>query len=168
MLSILPSSSSHMEYFPEQSEPLKASSHKGFWVKDNRVYDVTTNSHVRFMIENADFFEISVETIRSIYRKHYEALGTEGGARDELVRMAAATGWIRVRHYSKPKDYWSIQADNTEQRKHVIQNFILWAIENNIMAQDAEARIVGYFHPDDSFTYEWKDGGVKRFVEEST
>jgi hypothetical protein len=96
---------------------------------------------------------------------HYETIGTEGKARDDLIKLAASKGWARVRHYSKPKNYWSIQADSTKKRRDVIKEFIIWALSNKIMGETDAAVILGFDDPSDRHQYGWESGGIRAFMD---
>src|SRR5271157_3478777 len=122
-----------MKYVSDDSGPPTASPNNGFWIHGDTVYDVTTSTHIRFLIDHPHLFGIGIVVVGGTYRSHSEPMGAEGSVRNEVVRLAASRGWIRVRHYSKPKDYWSIQADDTQKRRNTIQQFIEWALLNKIM-----------------------------------
>lgn len=153
-----------MRYVSGDSGPPIPSPNNGYWVHEGTVYDVTTTTHIWFLIEHVDLFEISMEAIGNIYRLHDEPIGTEGRARDELIKLAASKGWVRVRHYSKPKDYWSIQADSTEKRKQTIQGFLGWALESKMMYEQEAAVMVGFDDPRDRREFRWEQGGLKRYL----
>lgn len=157
---------SEMEYASKESSSPIASPNNGFWVRENKIHDVTSGSHVMFLIEHPELFEITTDTIRNSYRKHHETIGAEGKARDKLVRLAALKGWIRIRHYSKPKDYWSIQSDSTDKRRDDIKEFIGWAIVNKIMGENDMAVILGFDDPKYKHEYGWKSGGIKAYMDE--
>jgi hypothetical protein len=152
-----------MRYISEYTTFPEAAAGNGYWVHGNDVYDMTTDIHVKFIEENPKLFDITSEMVKKIYDKHHEKIGSEGEAREELIKLVANNGWLRVRHYERP-DYWSIQCDSTRLRDHTIENFIYWAIEHKVMRYDSSATITGYNDPDDVHTYEWKDGGIKGFL----
>jgi hypothetical protein len=88
-------------------------------------------------------------------------------AKEILIRHAASLGWIKIRHYLNPSDFWSIQADNTLKRAEQIINFILWAVDEGILESHSEAVIVGYDNPGDNYRYRRKNGGVERYLAEN-
>jgi hypothetical protein len=155
-----------VKYVSDYSGPPIPSPNSGFWVHEDTVHDVTDSSHVRFLIEHSELFDIPLDDIRATYRKNYETVPAEGRARDELIKIAASKGWVRVRHYSKPKDYWSIQADSTEKRKQTIQEFIRWAIESKVMHEHESAVIAGFDDPRDRREFRWDHGGLKRYLDQ--
>lgn len=155
-----------MKYVSRDSTSPTASPSNGFWVKDDTVYDVTFGSHVGLIIERTDLFGLTGKMVMDIYKKHGEVIGSESKAREELVRLAAAKGWIRIRHYANPKDYFSIQTDDTTKRKKNIISFLMWAIAQGIMMRDSEARLVGFNDPGDFKEFKWVDGGIGRYLSE--
>lgn len=144
--------------FPE------ASMSNGYWVKGSKVYDVTASAHVKFMLDNLELFDLTKEDIATAYAEFKEKPGIEGKAREALIKYVSSYGWVRVRHYRRPEDYWSIQADNTKIRKETITDFIYWAIKNKVMAYDDSVIILGYDNEDDREVYTFQTGGVKNYL----
>ena len=155
-----------MRYVSKDSSFPTPSPTNGFWIRNDVVYDVTFDSHVAYVIQYPALFNLTGKMIMDIYRKHGEVIGSESKAREELVRLAAANGWIRIRHYANPKDYFSIQTDDTVKRRKDIIAFVVWAIEQGIMMPDSEAQIVGFNDPGDFQEFKWADGGIERYLSE--
>jgi hypothetical protein len=139
------------------------SSFKAYWVKGNDVYEVSIN-HIRFILDNPELFgfEDKMELV-SIYRKHGEKIGQEARAREEIIREVAKRGWLRVRHYAKPKDYWTLQFDSFRRNKRKIEKFIDYAIDSLGMSIDDSISLLGY---DDNYSanYSTGDGGVGAYL----
>ncbi len=155
-----------MRYFSSESGTVPIPSlNNGYWVRDDQIFDVTS-SHVRFMIANPSLFDLTGEQILDIYKRHGELVGTEAKAREELVKYAASLGFCRVRRYTRPNEYWSIQTDSTKTRRNTIVTFIRWGIENGIVQENDTAIILGFDDPQDRHEYEYKDGGIGNFLVE--
>ena len=156
-----------MRYFSSESGIVPIPSlNNGYWVRDEQIFDVTSTSHIRFMIENPSMFNLTSKQILEVYNKHGEVLGSESKAREELIRYAASLAWLRVRHYSKGResyDYWAINCHNTVTQRAEILAFIRWAIESNIMRHDDSAVILGFEGQDDRQYYSWQEGGISNF-----
>jgi hypothetical protein len=135
----------------------------GYWVKDNSVY-AFDHTHIIFVIDNTELFGITDPEIKDCYKKHSEQLGTEGRAREEIIKRVSKDGWIRVRHYKKP-DYWTVQFDEYQIRISIIEDFIQFALENLGMTPYDPIVLTGYF---DGYKKEFsfKDGGVGQFITE--
>ena len=154
-----------MKYFSSESGIVPIPSlNNGYWVSDEQIFDVTSTSHVRFMIENPSLFNLTSKQILEVYNKHGEVLGTESNARQELVRYATSLGFCRVRRYTRPNEFWSIQTDSTKVRRNAIVTFIRWGIENGIVQENDSAVILGFNDPLDRHVYEYKDGGIGKFL----
>ena len=156
---------SHMEYIGLTKFP-EAGKENGYWAKGSKVYNVSGNHHIAFIIDHPDLFDLTPEDIKSVFDKHGEQMGREGKAREELIISVSSQGWIRVRHYYKPEDYWSIQCDSTRSRKDEIKSFIWWAIENKIMGYHDPAILLGYNNSNDKEVYSFQRGGIENFLME--
>jgi len=153
-----------MIYIPRFRIRTESSITGGYWAYNNSVWEVTT--HIAFMIEKPELFNLTAKEINEIFAKYGEKLNIEGKAREELIRMVSKEGWIRIRHYQKPENYWSIQCDDIMKRKPVIKNFLYWAIEHKQMSYNDSAVILSYDRPNDKEVYDWNRGGIKEFLSE--
>lgn len=136
-----------------------------FWAKAGEVIE-NDKSHIDVIVEDPEKFGLTYEEIAAVYEEHGETIGSEGEAREEVIKMVARNGWIRVRHYvTKGKDYWSVQVDQYRRRKRAIDDFLWWAISEDMMLVNDELVIIGY---DDGtmLRYSFMEGGVKAYLEE--
>lgn len=138
----------------------------GFWLKGNKIIDITDTKHILYIIQNPEVFGLTTEYIKNVYDKHNEKLGIEDNAREELIRLVAEKCWIRIRHYNKKEnEYWSIQFDKFDlQNKKAIKYFVKWALnESKIMNKNDSLVLTGYkdnFH----FEYNFMNRGVNKFL----
>ncbi len=153
-----------MIYISKYSKKIESSSSAGYWAHGETVYDATLDSHIGLIVEKPELFHLTSKEITDTFEKYGEKLNVEGKAREELIKKVSKEGWIRVRHYQQPENYWSIQCDDVKKRKETIKNFIYWAIEHKIMQYDDSAIILGYDHPQDREIYDWSKGGIKEFL----
>jgi hypothetical protein len=143
---------------------------EGYWVGGGHspsTIDVTATSHVRYLCEHHREFGFSQEQIEETYRRHGERTDQEGKARDELIKIATTRGWIRIRHYTNPRDYWSIQFDKIELRKAGVALFVNSAIKQRRMSETDEIELTG-FHGGYKRTYTFQEGGASQFLEEQS
>jgi hypothetical protein len=141
---------------------------KAFWIKDKKVIDITTTTHINFIINHPDDFFLTKDYIKKLYNKYKEKLGVEGKAREEIIRKVSELGWVRVRHYKvKQEEYWSIQYDvYNERNKRTIKNFVEWALyESKIMNKNDTLLLLGY-KDNSSYSYNFISGGVLNFLSE--
>jgi hypothetical protein len=138
---------------------------QGCWVNGNQIIDVTFISHIDYLYDHPEDFGFSRQEVDETFQRHREKLGEEGSAREELIKSATKRGWIRVRHYRSPRDYWSVQFDKIEERKEAIVSFLRAMIEQGKMSKSDELRLIGF---SDGFEkiYSFQEGGVGRFLEE--
>ena len=144
-----------------------ASSRNGFWVKGETVYDVSFTTHVAFLIDHADLFRLTTKKIADIYKKHSEVVGSEGSAREELVRLAASKGWIRVRRYTRPREYISVQCNDVVRKRNEIVAFLEWTIEKGIVTTVEEVQLSD-FADGVTYTFDWGDDGVRKYLAENS
>ena len=133
----------------------------GYFVKNGKIYDVTR--HIDSVTKEPEKFGLTKEHIDAVYKKHGEQKGREGKSREELIKEISKQGWIRVRHYLRPVDYWSIQCDNYKKRRKQIQNFIFDAMEKLGMSEHDHVSIIGYFDGT-VIDYPFQKGGVKKYL----
>lgn len=141
---------------------------EGYWVKNNKIIEVTDTTHIDFILRHPEDFNItSDDEVEKTFKKYNEKIGVEGKAREEIIKRVATSGWIRVRHYVKGQDYWSIQFDKFNLRKSAIKNFIEWAIfDSKVMSKNDTIVLIGY--NDNYFNiYDFKQGSASAFLKEN-
>lgn len=138
------------------------SSFSAYWIQYGDVYEVD-KKHIRFILDNPELFDMEKSDLITIYKKYGEKIGQEGKAREEIIKMVAKDGWIRVRHYQTPKDYWTIQVDNYRKRKRSIKSFIDYAFSKLGMDIQDAISIVGY-EDGVSISYDFQQGGVGEYL----
>jgi len=133
-----------------------------FWIKGKEIIPVGT-IHIRYIMDNPEKFNLTKEEIWAWYDRNKEKRGLEGKTREQIIRKVAEDGWIRVRHYIRPRDFWSIQTYDTRRDKKAIENFILWCLNEGTMSMNDEIHILSY--KDGSMqSYSYQDGGVRTYL----
>lgn len=135
---------------------------KGYWVRDNNILDMS-DYHIHYIINSPEAFGLTKEIVVEKYQEYNERMGIEGKARQDLIKMATKSGWIRVRHYVRPDDYWSIQCDVIEDRLPVIYNFVTNLISLKLMSEGESLVLIG-FERGEKKVYNFMDGGAKTFL----
>ena len=133
-----------------------------YWLKSGVLYPVES-THISFVFDNPELFSIRKDELKSIYDKHNESLRFEGKARIVIIKKVTKQGWIRIRHYKRPNDYWSIQTDVYTKRKPQIDQFIIEATKNDAMNKNDSIMITGYFD-NTQLQFDFSSGGVKRYI----
>lgn len=106
-----------------------------FWLIRDEVFEVAT-THVRFVLDHPQLFGTTTEELRVAYRQYREKIGFEGRARRAIIRSAVDKGWIRIRHYARPEDYWTIQHNGTDESLKAVAAFLRFARERCGMRVD--------------------------------
>lgn len=97
----------------------------GFFISPKGGIIPVETSHIRTVIKTPGLFGLSSDYIESRHTEHGEKNGTEGKAREEILRRVMQNGWIRLRRH--PNRYWSVQTEMvTEENIGIIQR---WARE---------------------------------------
>jgi len=138
----------------------------GFWYREGKIFDLGADKHIGLICKYPDIFNLKLDYIREIYNEFGEKIGFEGKAREVLIKQVSKDGWIRIRHYGRPRDYWSIQYDKYTLRKKDVKGIVEYLIsENGIMDKYDEIDLLGY---DDvtQFTYPFMKGGAEKFLKE--
>lgn len=79
-----------------------------YWISPRgEVLDVTPGIHITAVINHPEKFGFTDEKITELYDKHGETVGSEGKAREEIMRHLFKRGWIRTRLYRR-EDTWSV------------------------------------------------------------
>ena len=94
----------------------------GFFISPKGGIIPVETSHIGTIIKNPDLFGLSRDYIKAMFKKHGEKTGTEGKAREEILRRVMRNGWIRLRRHTNK--YWSVQTGTvTEENMGFIQNW---------------------------------------------
>lgn len=139
----------------------------GYFIRNTEYISVTT--HIAYIISHPMDFGLNIEEIHSTYGAHGETVGTEGKAREEIIKIVSKGGWIRVRQYlSRTENYWTIQFDRWEVRKKDVIRFLEWTVFNQkIMVLTDTVQLTGFF--DNYFKdYNYKTGGIKKIFTSKT
>ena len=118
---------------------------RGFWLSENEELEISlASSHVRKVFESPERFGFTAERLEAWYRETAEVPGREGYARDRIVIEATTRGWVRVRHYPRGGEYWSIQFDRWKDRRHLVLSWLDRAVGHGIVHPDAVVRLTAF------------------------
>jgi len=140
----------------------------GYWYKQKKLFEIPNLKHINYIITYPEKFGFTEEYITAMYAKHGEKMNMEGKAREELIIESLEHGWVRVRHYEKPRDYWSIQYwDFRKQEKDLRELVETLMLDKNIMGKEDELIFIG-FGDSSRYDYAYTSGGAKKFLAEKT
>ncbi|HPC71448.1 MAG TPA: hypothetical protein PLB48_06565 [Treponema sp.] len=138
----------------------------GYWYRNCKLFNIGVKKHINYIIEYPEYFGLTREYIEQVYASFNEKIGFEGKAREALIKQVSKDGWIRLRHYVRPKDYWSIQYDNYSLRKSDLKGLVDFLIKEHIMVTDDEIILLGY-EDNSQFIYPYKERGASTFLEKN-
>jgi len=89
-----------------------------FWIAPSGEIHLVKDTHIQYVIDHPELFQISLEALRRRYDDYGEEWGSEGQAREEKIRELVAEGWIRIRRYS---EVYSVNVPDFDgrSRKHL-------------------------------------------------
>lgn len=114
-----------------------------FWLKGSMLYPIG-ETHISAVLDDPGLFGRELEELVKIFRRHNEKIGLEARARREIILDLVSEGWIRIRHYERPQNYWTIQCRDAEEQKDVISAFIGYAEKHYGLREDDEVRVNGH------------------------
>jgi len=82
---------------------------QAYWISPVNETIPVKDLHIKEVIRDHQRFGYSLEEIRTIHDRYEEALGSEGYAREIIMRALIKDGWIRIRFVPKSHT-WTIQA----------------------------------------------------------
>ena len=135
---------------------------KGYWAKDGNLYELGSKKHIDLIIEDPERFGLTDEIIHQTYQKYHEKIHFEGKAREELIIKALKPGWIRIRHYMRKRDYWSIQFYDYNRCKGQLVVIFRELLDSGNMYSD-DALVLSDFFIGTKKEYNSLDGGVEAF-----
>jgi len=99
----------------------------GFWIKDNQIINIDPDSHIHYIYDNPDLFNISQKFIKEIYNEYNEVLFKEDKARLVIFKkIMKDNSWIRIRYF-KYRNCWIVTCWNFSNLVKSINHFFLYA-----------------------------------------
>lgn len=86
-----------------------------FWISPRGEIHGSTQKHISQVLSDPQKFGISFERIKKLHDQFGEPIGTEGKAREEIIRLLVRKGWIRIRKYVNK--FWSINVFHAKMLK---------------------------------------------------
>jgi hypothetical protein len=88
--------------------------------------------HIDQIIAKPEAFGFDIDEIKMLYDAEGEIIGSEGKAREKIIKELLRKGWIRIRYFSR-QDYFTLNVNrlNTKEKNYIYE----WAKsmeENNL------------------------------------
>lgn len=120
----------------ERSVPITSA----FWLHGRDIHPVST-THISFVFENPGTFGFTRDELVAAYNEASEPLRFEGRARQEIMRRALRSGWIRIRHSrNRNADRWIMQMEDRSAEEHA-RAFISWAERTGLVSNGERFRL---------------------------
>ncbi|MFP4152442.1 MAG: hypothetical protein ACLFR8_05295 [Alkalispirochaeta sp.] len=136
---------------------------QGLWIKHEESISVPKD-HASPILDDPQRFGLTQDQIDEIYARHGETPGSEGAARDELIRTATEHGWIRIRRYNDMGTRVVVQGTRIDQSVPSIPAFISRVLEQ-IQAQGEITIVISDFAGGDARTFRVGPSGVTDEIE---
>ena len=135
---------------------------QGYWYRKGKVYNVTDDEHVKFVIDNPSIFNYSKEEIEAFL----STFPNQNTAKEKLLELVAKDHWLRIRHWTTVISFWVVGCYSYKESKEDIKDFCYWALENKLMKIGQQLTIIGYDGTDEVF--KTADKGIEKFLSENT
>lgn len=97
-----------------------------YWIDpQGRILKLREPLHINQVTSNPEKFGVTKDYILKTYAKYGEKMGTEGKAREEIIKDVLTRGFIRVRLY--PNRYWSVTTNRYDSKAK--KSLKVWATE---------------------------------------
>ena len=78
-----------------------------YWINPyGQIINIGADKHIGQVVKNPEKFGVTREYLESVFEKHGEPWGSEGNAREEIIKHIMEKGFIRIRLY---RNFWSVQ-----------------------------------------------------------
>ena len=103
-----------------------------YWIspKGKALAIADESRHIHEIIADPETFGLTAAAIEAEYAKTGEVMGSEGDAREAIIKGLVNRGWIRIRHYGGHGSKWSINGgvfDSGELSKDAKYDIGVWA-----------------------------------------
>lgn len=110
-----------------------------YWISPSAKVVEVNKIHIQTVIDFPNLFGLNKDYISGVYNLHQEKIGTEGKAREDIIRNLMETGWIRIRNYG---NFWSLTLNKmTERKTEIIYDFVKQLVERIGISKYTEFRI---------------------------
>jgi hypothetical protein len=134
----------------------------GYWLSHTDAISVEEDHAATVLAEPARF-GLDREEVLSVYRRHDESPGSEGFARDEVIRMAAKNGWLRLRIQNSNGRYIVVQGYEPEKHMDRVTSFLCDLVHRDLIAVD-ETIVLSDFAKASMDSVEWTEGGAASII----
>lgn len=122
-------------------------------------------THIRTVLNTPEKFGYTKQDLIAKYKEHGEKIGQEAKAREQIIKELNTKDWVRVRHYRRPQDYWSLTVGDMDRQWSVIEDFLIYAMEHLGMHLNDQLQIVST-ESEQIKVWKFQEGGVKAALDD--
>jgi len=96
--------------------------YNAFFISPNGEIEPVPHRHILTIAEDPQLFGLTVDDIKTVYKKHKEDVGWEGYARNEIILDLLKKDWVRLRFTTK-SGTWRLQIHeelNEKLKKNIL------------------------------------------------
>ena len=83
---------------------------EAYWISPRgKILQMGDSTHIAEIIKNPEAFGQTEKDLHELYDSYGEEYGSEGKARESIIKSLFRQGWIRARRYTRP-DRWTVNA----------------------------------------------------------
>jgi hypothetical protein len=114
---------------------------EGYWLKGDKLIDVTDSSHLSALESNPRLFGLPLDLVSFAYKK----CGLDANDCYECATsIAINSGWIRVRHNCGfGTDKWVFEFANHVQSKKAIKAFVEGMARRSVLTAEVDILLIG-------------------------
>lgn len=87
-----------------------------YWISPvGKILPIYEDNHIAQVINNPNAFGMTLGEIQKMYDEENEQLGSEGKARERIIKLLILQGWIRIRRYMR-QDMFSVNIGRLTKR----------------------------------------------------
>lgn len=95
----------------------------GFWTKKDE-WIAVEDDHLSTILDDPERFGLTRAHIEEIYASTGQEVGSEGPARDEIMKQATENGWLRVRRFNNVDTRLVVQGTNIDSQIGSVSEFV--------------------------------------------
>ncbi len=120
----------------------------GYWISPSNVLVRVAENHIKTVLNHPEQFGYAPGQVEDIYAHHDEKVGTEGEAREQVIKDLVSRRWIRIREYQgRGREYISVFFRRMDKyTKEQVASFFRKYVDKEIPAplgKFADVRLVG-------------------------
>lgn len=89
---------------------------EAYWINPYGDILAVDSKHIDEILKNPKAYGLSLDEIKELYAAEKEELGSEGQAREKIIKKLILEGWIRLRYYHR-NDMWTANVSRLAKKQ---------------------------------------------------